>query len=331
MDTLHFAYPWLLPYLFGGLAAAVIIAFFLKRQVRYRYALARTLQTAGHTVRVPARHILFFIRLVMLTILAVLVARPQWLDSQHNVNVKGVDIMLTLDISGSMEFFDDLNDRTPRIEAARKEALDFIERRTNDPIGVVLFGAQALSKVPLTLDKQLLKEVVREVQIGDVDPDGTMMMTALASAISRLRDSTAKSKIVVLLTDGVPSADEKITDTTVIDLAQQFGIKLYTLGVGRADMAYGYDAFGNIGQVPSQIDDALLRKLATQTGGKYYRIYSPADLKNAYDDIDRLEKTEYNTTLFQNRIEAFAWFIWWVVLLFALELFLKMIWWRGLT
>lgn len=331
MNTLHFAYPWLLPSLFGGLAITVLITFFLKRQVRYRYALATTLKNAGHAVRLPARHILFVIRLVMLAILAVLVARPQWLDSQQNVNVKGIDIMLTLDISGSMEFFDDLHDRTPRIEAARKEALDFIERRTNDPIGVVLFGAQALSKVPLTLDKQLLKEVVREVQIGDVDPDGTMMMTALASAISRLRDSTAKSKVVVLLTDGVPSADEKMTDTTVIDLAQQFGIKIYTLGVGRADEAYGYDAFGNIGRVPSQIDDALLRKLATQSGGKYYRIYSPADLKTAYDNIDRLEKTEYNTTLFQNRIEAFAWFIWWVVLLFALELFLRMVWWRGLT
>lgn len=331
MEQLHFAYFWILPWLLGGLSLAAICAILLKRRVRYRYALAGTLKQAGHAVRLPVRHILYALRLATLIILAFLVARPQWLDSEHSVNVKGIDMVLALDVSGSMELFDDLTDRTPRIEAAKKEALDFIAKRINDPIGIVLFGAQALSKVPLTLDKHLLTSVVRDVAIGDVDPDGTVLLTALGTAINRLRDSTAKSKVIVLLTDGMPSDNDALDASTVIQLAKDFKIKIYTLGVGQSDVAYTTDAWGRTAQVPSQIDAELLQQLAAQTGGQYYRVYTPADLKSAYASIDTLEKTEYNTTLFQNYHEAFIWFIWWAVALFALELFLKMILWRGLV
>ena len=331
MEQLHFAYPWVASYLLPVFVVAAIAAFFLKRRVRYHYALASTLKQAGHSVRLPVRQMMFLLRAMMLLLLTLLVARPQWLNREQSVQVHGVDMVLTMDISGSMEFFDDLHDRTTRLQAARREALDFIDKRPNDPIGIVLFGAQALSKVPLTLDKQLLKQVVRDVAIGDVDPDGTVLLTALATAINRLRESASKSKVIVLLTDGMPSENDPITDTMVIDLAKQFDIKIYTLGVGSANVAYGTDPWGRTMQVASQIDTELLRKIASQTGGKYYRVYKPADLKAAYADIDRLEKTEIDTTLFQHRTEAFTWFVWWVVLLFALELFLKMVLWRGLA
>lgn len=331
MEQLYFAYPWLLSYIIPVFIGTAILALLLRRRVRYQYALTGTLKQAGQTVRVPVRHILFLIRALMLLVLTLLIARPQWLDTEQNVNVSGVDIVLTIDISGSMESFDDLRDQTSRLEAARREALDFIERRTNDPIGIVLFGAQALSKLPLTLDKPLLKEVVRDMAIGDVDPGGTALLTALATSINRLRESQAKSKVIVLLTDGMPSPGDPINEETVIKLAKQFGIKVYTLGVGRANEAYVKNGWGQVMPVASEIDARLLRKIADETGGKFYRVYAPADLKNAYAQIDQLEKTEINTTLFQQRYEAFAWFIWWVVLLFALELFLKMVVWRGLS
>lgn len=331
MEQLHFAYSWIIPWLLGALGVIALCAFFLKRRVRYRYALAGTLQQVGQTVRLPVRQILYLLRMTTLVILAFLVARPQWLDSEHSVNVKGVDMVLTLDVSGSMELFDDLADRTPRIEAAKKEALDFIAKRTNDPIGIVLFGAQALSKVPLTLDKHLLTSVIRDVAIGDVDPDGTVMLTALGTAINRLRESQSKSKVVVLLTDGMPSEHDALDADTIIQLAKEFKIKIYTLGVGQSDVAYTTDAWGRTVQVPSEVDVSLLKRLAKESGGQYYRVYTPSDLKKAYESIDTLERTEYNTTLFQNFYEAFAWFVWWAVLLLGIELFLKMIWWRGLV
>ncbi|MGD1997606.1 MAG: VWA domain-containing protein [Candidatus Dependentiae bacterium] len=330
MEQLHFAYPWVWYWLVPVLVAAALWVAIIRRRLRYRYALAGYISDKGHEVRFPVRSILFFLRLLSLGLLTMLIARPQWLDTSSSVNIKGVDIVLTIDMSGSMRVFDDLKDRTTRIEAAKREALDFIEMRHNDPIGVVLFGAEAFSKVPLTLDKELLKDVVKDLQLGDVDPNGTAMMTALATAINRLRDSESKSKVIVLLTDGMPS-DEELKPDVIINLAKQFGIKVYTLGVGNKDRAYDYDMFGRVTPERTVIDEKLLRSLAQETGGHFFRVYTPADLKKAYAKIDALEKTQYNTTLYHNYYEAFATFIWWILLLFFLELFLRYVVWRGLS
>jgi len=326
-----FAYVWVLPWLCGATVCVALYVAFAKRAVVYRYALTRRLKQERLSVALPIRKILFILRFVTLMVLALLVARPQWLDSGRNINVKGIDIMLALDVSGSMELFDDLKDRTPRIEAAKKEALDFVAKRTNDPIGVVLFAAQALSKLPLTLDKPMLISTIKELALGEIDASDTLLFTGLATAINRLRYSTAVTKIIVLLTDGVPSENDPISVDTVIGIAQEFGIKIYTLGVGRAERAYTYDQFGRVAQVPSQIDSALLQKIAHRTGGNYYRVYTPADLKNAYASIDKLERTDIKTTLFHNYYEAFSWFIGIVLLCFFAELFLRMIVLRGLV
>lgn len=330
MEHLQFAYLWVFWYLTPILIVCSVVAFFFGRRAIYHYSLAGYVAHQKAGIVLPVRQILFFLRLLVLALLLFLIARPQWLDTQTTVNLHGVDIVLTIDMSGSMRAFDELGTRLSRIDAAKREALDFIAMRTNDPIGIVLFGAEAFSKVPLTLDKSLLRTVVEGLELGDVEVDGTAIMTALATAINRLRDSQAKSKIIVLLTDGMPT-DETLEPEAVIALAKQFGIKIYTLGVGQRDVAYDYDAWGNVIQVHSQVDEKLLSLLAKETGGYFFRVYTPADLKKAYAKIDALEKTEYNTTMYHAYYEAFATFIWWLVALFFLELFLRQIWWRGLA
>jgi len=331
MMPLVFAYPWVLPWVCGATMLGALGVLLIKRTLRYRYALSSFLKMHKATARIPVRHVLFFLRFTSLLILALLIARPQFLDSQRDISVRGVDIVLALDVSGSMELFDDLKDRTTRIEAAKREALDFIAKRTNDSIGIVLFAAQALSKIPLTLDKTLLTSTVHDMRLGDLDPNDTLLFTGLATAINRLRHSTAKSKIIVLLTDGLPSPNDPLDAATVIALAREFGIKIYTLGVGRADTAYTYDPFGRVQQVSSQIDGAMLKKIAEETGGHAYRVYTPADLKKAYAAIDALERTEIKTTIFQQYHEAFIWFIWWAVALLCGELVLRIFVWGGLV
>lgn len=325
------AYWWVLPWVCGITLLVSMYVLLIKRQIRYRYALASYIKQHGGAVQVPARFVLWCARLGALLLLSLLIARPQLLDTERSLQVKGIDIVLALDVSGSMELFDDLNDRTPRIEAARREALDFVAKRTNDPIGIVLFAAQALSKVPLTLDKKILQSTLQDVAIGDIDQHDTLLFTGLASAINRLRSSTAVSKIIVLLTDGLPSESDPIDVDTVVGLAKEFGIKIYTLGVGRADIAYGYDQFGRVAQVPSAVDGVLLKKIADNTGGQYYRAYTPADLKKAYASIDALEKTDIKATLFHNYHELFNWFILPLMLFLLIEWGLRLFIWKGLV
>jgi len=277
---------------------------------------------------VPVHRVLSIVRLVSLCALVLLTARPQWVDETSAVSVKGVDIVLALDVSGSMEAFDDLRDRTQRVQAMKREALRFIAKRTNDPISIVLFAKFALSRVPLTLDKKLLKDVVRDIRIGDISPDGTALKSAVATALNRLRASDAVSKVVILLTDGMPS-DESIDNDQLIRVAQEHGIKIYTLGVGQPGVAYAYDRFGSIVQIQSEVDEALLNKLAEQTGGKYYRVHNPTDLAQAYSEIDALEKTSRESPIFHYYYEAFASFLWIVVMLLGLEFLLRSFYWRG--
>ena len=324
------AYPWILPWVAGITLGTALYVWRFKKKVRYHYALAHLLKSQNMAYALPARSLLFFLRLCGLGLLAFLIARPQWLDTRRNMHVQGIDIMLALDASGSMELFDDLKDRTPRIEAAKHEALAFITKRTNDPIGIVLFAAHALSKLPLTLDKQLLATTIRELNLGDIDPDGTLLFTGIATAINRLRHSTARSKIIVVLTDGVPSENDPIDAEMVMQLAREFGIKIYTLGVGRAEEAYRYDQFGRVVAAPSSIDVALLKKLAEQTGGCFYRAHTPAELKKAYAAIDALERTEINTTLFQQYQEAFGLFVFFALIALMGELVLRLFVWKGL-
>jgi len=295
----------------------------------YLYALADFFKKKHVTKKSNHKKVFFALRAISLFMLMFLVARPQWVDSKSKMNVEGVDIVLAVDVSGSMQVFDDQHDRRSRMQVAKDEAIRFIEKRTDDPIGVVIFAKDAISSCPLTLDKHILKEVVGKLEIGYINPDGTSLGTGLATAVNRLRKSKAKSKIIVLLTDGEPTP-EKIDPEIATTLAKEFGIKVYTIGIGNPKGGFIKHPLFGIQRVGFSINVPLLKKIAQQTGGKFFRASNPAQLRQIYDTIDRLEKTEYQTDIFNRFYEAFLSFIWIFLLLFGLELVFRFWLWRGL-
>lgn len=258
------------------------------------------------------------LRLISLAALACLIARPQVIDHQEEITVDGIDIILCLDVSGSMEFFDDLKDRRSRITVAKQEAISFIDRRFYDPMGIVVFGADALTLCPLTLDKPLLKNFIANTTIGIVNPNGTKLFTGLATALGRLRKSTAKSKIIVLLTDGKPMGETKLDVQTIIAMAKEFDVTIYSIGIGNQQGGYAFDMFGSIQAIGAEsIDYVLLAMLARETGGKFFPAHNPQEMKIAYDTIDRLEKTTHETKMFNLHHEKHLPFL----LLFLIGLF----------
>lgn len=326
---MRFAFPVVL-YALIPLIALLIYKFTRSRSISYRYALTSFLKHHVSVSRVSPRMVLRVLRALSLIGLTILVARPQWVDSRSLVSVNGVDIVLAVDVSGSMTYFDDLQDRRSRIDVAKEEALRFIEKRKNDPIGIVVFAVDALSVCPLTLDKRLLKEFVAFVNVNMIDANGTHIGTGLATAINRLRSSKSKSKVIVLLTDGKPAGDSKITPEMAADIAKECGIKIYAIGVGSPEGGYVRTVFG-IQRAPEEgVDKVLLEKIASKTGGRAFYARNPRELAQVYDVIDKLEKTEQQTTIFSRYYEAYMSFIWIILGLFGVELLLRLFVWRGL-
>ncbi len=329
---LRFAYPFLLWVLLPVFIVAVIYRIKFYRYPRYVFPLSSFFVASGFSGRYSyRRYVLFVLRAVSLFLLIIFAARPQWVDERSTVNVNGVDIMIALDVSGSMQLVDDLKDPQQRIEVAKKEAIRFVDKRSSDPIGLVLFGADAISRCPLTLDKQILKDMIGRIELGVINPNGTSLGTGLSVALNRLKNSKAKSRIVVLLTDGQPSPQTDMIDPVhAIDLAKQLGIKVYTIGIGSE--SGGYASFAGVGMrhVPDSINAGLLERIAKETGGQFFRAQNPKDMRAVYDKIDQLEKTEIETNLFHNYYEAFLHFIWLVFLLIAVEYGLRLFLWRGM-
>jgi len=328
---LRCAYFELLYVLIPAFIALVLYRWFLYRSPVYRYPLTNKIVDEKLSTVAYHKHILFGLRASALLGLIFLITRPQWVDERSKINVEGIDIILAIDVSESMVFFDDLRDRQPRIEVAKQEAIRFIEKRGNDPIGVVIFGKEALSCCPLTLDKNILKEIVGGLQLRMIDSSETWLGTGLATAVNRLKNSKAQSKIVILLTDGIPTQHEKIDVQTAMELAKQFGIKVYTIGIGNEQGGFFTHPMlgGALQQMSSPINVELLKNIAAATGGKFFRAHNAQEMRDVYSTIDRLEKTEYETNLFHHYYEAFITFIWFVLALIGIELMLKLLLWRG--
>jgi Ca-activated chloride channel family protein len=327
---LRFAYFHLFYVLIPVFILALLYRLKFYKSPRYTFPLAHLLAHHGSVVTmVYHKNILFLIRAAGLIALLMMIARPQWLDEKSQVNVKGVDIVIALDVSNSMMIFDDLKDRRSRISVAKDEAIRFIEKRHNDPIGLVIFARDAVSRSPLTLDKMFLKELVGSLELGIIDPIGTSLGTGLATAVNRLKKSEAKSKVIILLTDGEPTSPEKVEPDIAIDLAKQYGVKVYTIGVGGEKGGFIVDPRFGIQQVNVKLNIELLQRIARETGGQFFKADKPQDMRIIYDKIDILEKTDYKTNLFQHYYEAFLHFIWIVLLLFAVEFLLRFFLWRG--
>lgn len=273
------------------------------------------------SIRAYLRHILFVLRIAALAFLIVALARPQSTETLPKTNVYGIDIVVALDVSTSMLAMDLKPDR---LEASKSVASTFISGRSYDRIGLVLFASESFTQCPVTKDHKILLNLLKDVKTGQLE-DGTAIGLGLANAVSRLKDSDAKSKVIILLTDGENNQGE-IDPLTAAEIAQTFGIKVYTIGVGTMGEApYPFDTpFGKqIQNIQVKIDEKLLKEIARLTGGKYYRATSNDKLKSIYSEIDMLEKTKIEDFNYSKKNEEFLFFALVALILIASEQILK--------
>lgn len=285
----------------------VMIVWYWKRQkhqfVEMQVSTIQFTRSAPRTWRQRLRYLLFPARIIAFAMLTIALARPQSTSRGENVSTEGIDIVLATDISGSM-LAEDF--RPNRVEAAKKVAADFIDGRLNDRIALVIFAGESFTQCPLTLDHAVVKSLLTQVKTGMIE-DGTAIGSGLATAVTRLKESKAKSRVIILLTDGVNNRGS-IDPVTAAGIAQTFGVRVYTIGVGTIGVApYPVQtAFGvQYQNIPVEIDDALLQKIADQTGGKYFRATDNQKLKAIYQEIDQLEKTKIEVTQFRKHKEEF--------------------------
>lgn len=326
---LRFAYPLVL---YAGIPLLLVIAWLrvkMAREIRYTYSLAAELKKHKMVSTHPYKKILYFFRFLSLLLMILLIAKPQWVDPRSKVTVEGVDIVLVLDISGSMNMPHHSQDNRSRIAVAKEEAIRFVQKRTNDAIGVVVFGNDALSRCPLTVDKMILETVLSEVEIGLVNPEGTVVAQSVLTAANRLRHSKAKSKIMILLTDGEPSEND-ISPEVAIQAAKQLGIKIYTIGIGDdQEILIRHPLFGVV-PMKTTLNKPLLNAFARETGGTFFEAKHAHEMRAVYDTIDKLEKTEIESPIFNTYHD---WFIPLLLLVAAIiigELFMKTFIWFGM-
>ncbi len=259
------------------------------------------------------------LRSIAIGLLIVALARPQTYSSTENVTTEGIDIVLCLDMSGSMTS-EDL--KPNRIDAAKAVAAQFIKERPNDRIGLVIFGRQAFTQCPITIDHTVLLDLLNKVKLGMVPPDGTAIGNAIADAVGRLKDGESKTKIIILLTDGENNAGE-VDPLTAAEIAKTYGVRVYTIGVGtQGEAPYPVQTpFGvRYQMVPVQIDEGLLRHIAEITGGEYFRATDNKSLREIYHKIDQLEKSKIKVTSYRNTTELFSGWLDAGLILLVLEL-----------
>lgn len=268
-------------------------------------------------------HLSFVLRILTLSLIIIVLARPQSSSSKKSVKTEGVDIVMALDLSTSMLAQDF---KPNRLEAAKSTAIDFIKERPDDRIGLVVFAGESFTQCPVTIDHDVIINLFSGLKTGLIE-DGTAIGMGLATAVNRLKESKAKSKVIILLTDGVNNTG-LISPETAADIAATFQIRVYTIGVGTKGYApYPVQTpFGiQMQNMKVQIDENLLRKIANLTGGKYFRATNNRALKRIYNEIDKMEKTKVDVSIFTRKNEEFFPFALAAGLLFLLELLLRLI------
>ena len=274
-------------------------------------------------------HSLFLFRILAIGLLIVALARPQSVSSRQNIEIEGIDIVMALDVSSSMLARDFDPDR---LEASKEVASDFIRRRPNDRVSLVIFSGEAFTQVPLTTDHQVITTLFKEIKSGMIE-DGTAIGDGLATAASRLKDSEAISKVIILLTDGVNNSGS-VDPRSAAEIAKMFGVRVYTIGVGSQGMApYPVqDQFGRMRmqQMEVEIDEELLKEIALMTGGQYFRADSNTKLKEIYNEIDKLEKSKIDVQEFKRKHEKFLSFALIAAGFFIFEILLRYLYFRRL-
>ncbi len=287
-----------------------------------RQTAMRLSQSPGgpHTWRSNIRHRLPWLRWAALLLLTVAMARPQRKWQEEKVKADAVDIMLALDISPSMLSRDFEPDR---LAVAKRVAINFVEKRPYDRLGLAAFSAEAFTQCPLTTDRRVIQEFIQTLQVGRLE-DGTAIGMGLATAINRLKDSPSRSKLVILLTDGENNAGY-IEPMQAAEIAKSLGIRVYTVGIGSEGVVMSpaqRNPDGSYIYAPRQMmfDTELLQQMASLTGGKFYRAYSERDLEGIYEEIDKLEKTRIEVTTLQRTKDFFHWFLGAAIVFLLLEM-----------
>lgn len=264
-------------------------------------------------------HVCFVLQLVAISGIIVALARPQTHDSLRSQNVEGTDIVLALDISSSM-LATDL--RPTRLESAKEVATKFVGQRTDDNIGLVVFSGESLSLMPLTSDKTALVNAIKNVESGDLN-DGTAIGDGIASAINRLVSGNAKSKSIILLTDGTNNAGD-VAPATAAQIAKEKGIKIYTIGAGTNGSIQITDPYGfSTTTMETKIDEAALKNIADITGGKFFRATDSRMLREVFNEIDSLEKTKLNVNTYTQTEDNFMPWLWLSIFAYCLFLLLR--------
>lgn len=322
LENITFANPKLL---WGLLMVPVAIVWYVfrhkKQEASVRFSDMNGFEQLPKSWKVYARHLLFALQMAALALLIVAVARPQSTSTSQTSNIEGIDIILVQDVSGSMLARDLKPDR---LEASKKVAADFVESRPTDRMGLVVFAGESFTQVPLTTDHGIMLNMLKELKSGMID-DGTAIGDGLATAINRLKDSEAISKVIILLTDGMNNSGS-VDPYTAAELAKIYGIRVYTIGVG----SYGtapfpvQTVFGvQYQQMKVEIDEKLLTTIANSSGGKYFRATSNKKLDEIYDEIDKLERSKIEVTEFRHLHEEFYPLVALALLLLLLEFILR--------
>jgi Ca-activated chloride channel homolog len=321
------------PFLLFLLIIPVLIGFYIWKN-RYThsemfYSHSVFLQDVRKSLRLRLLHLPFIIRILALALLIIALARPQSSADVRNVNIEGIDIVLAIDISGSM-LAEDF--KPNRMEAAKATANEFIQMRPGDRIGITVFSGESFTLVPLTTDHALLTNMLTSVNTGMVD-DGTAIGDGLATAINRLRESDAISKVIILLTDGINNAGV-IDPLTAAEIAQMLNIRVYTVGVGSKGLVpYPFQTpFGTqYREIEIPVDDDLMEEIAQLTGGLYFWADNQKALENIYREIDQLERSKIDVMEFTRRTDEYLPFVLLAIFLLSVEFILRKTWLKVTT
>lgn len=323
MTGIHFAYPGVI-YLI--LLIPLMAGWYIFRQLK----ITPTIQISGiqpfkgspATWKNYLRHFPFVLRQGVFALLVIVAARPQSSNSWENVTTEGIDIIIAVDISGSM-LAEDF--KPNRLEASKSVATEFIAGRPDDRMGLVVFSGESFTQCPLTTDHAVLMNLFQGIQSGIIE-DGTAIGLGLATAVSRLKDSEARSKVIILLTDGMNNRGE-IAPVTAAEIAKTFGIRVYTVGVGSLGTApYPFrTAFGiQYQNVKVEIDEGVLKEISSMTGGKYFRATNNQKLKEIYQEIDKMEKSRIDVKEINTKTEEYQRYLFLALILLVIEISLRL-------
>lgn len=322
MSNIVFAYP---AFLYGLLLLPLMLAWYIWKGHRgsaaFRLPGFEALDEK-RSIRVHLRHILPGLRMMVVALLFIVLARPQSSNRWEQVSTEGIDIVLCMDVSGSMKAMDF---KPNRLEASKNVAIEFVQARENDRFGLVVFAGESFTQCPMTTDRAVVTNFLKEIDFGVIE-DGTAIGMGLATAVNRIKDSKARSKVVILLTDGVNNQGD-VGPLTAAELAAGHEITVYTIGVGSMGTAKipVQDRFGRtrVMEMQVEIDEEVLKNIAMSTGGKYFRATNTNKLREIYQEIDIMEKTRMDVKQFSKQTEEYFPFLLAALLLLLLEFILR--------